>query len=99
MIYELHRIDNPETAYLGTRLGDYPDFDTALATRDHDVIAQLTDRPAPPREISHVIVGPGQRGPRTRHPVVTFAGADSDDPDPAAEIATTERWLNDLRAR
>ena len=98
MTYELYRIDDLDRAHLATRLGDYPDFDTALATRDHDVIAQLTDRPAPPREISHVIVGPGRHGPRTKHPVVTFAGADVDQPDPAAEVTAIETWLHAIRA-
>jgi hypothetical protein len=96
--YELYRMDDIDTAHLSARLGDYPDFDSALAIRDRDVIDQLTERPAPPREISHVIVGPGRQGPRTKHPVVTFAGADVNHPDPAAEIAATESWLRAVRA-
>lgn len=97
MTYQLYRSDDIATAHLGARLGDYPDFDTALDSRDRDVIAQLCDRPAPPREISHLIVGPGRQGPLTKHPVVTFAGTDADDPDPAAEITATERWLRVVR--
>lgn len=98
MTYQLYRLDDTEPTLSRSPLGDYRDFDTALAARDRDVIVQLTDRPAPPREIRHLIVGPGCRGPRTEHPVVTFAGADIDDPDPAAEIAATETWLHAIRA-
>jgi len=98
MTYQLFRVDGIESAMSRSPLGDSADFDVALSARDRDVIAQLTGHPAPPREISHLIVGPGCRRPRTEHPVVTLAGADVDDPDPAAEIAATETWLRAVRA-
>jgi hypothetical protein len=78
-------------------LGDYRDFDAALTARDRDLIAQLSEQPAPPREISHLIVGPGLRGPNTEHPVVTFAGADVTDPDPGAEVTAVTDWLSAIR--
>jgi hypothetical protein len=80
-------------------LGEFHDFDAALAARDRDVIAQLAERPAPPREISHVIVGPGLRGPSTEHPVVTFAGAEFADTDPEGEVVAIAAWLDEIRRR
>jgi hypothetical protein len=97
--YLLYRVEQLGSPPAGMPLGDYPSFDTALAARDEDVIAQLAERPTPPREISHLIVGPGLRGPRTEHPIVTFAGADVDDPDPSAEASATEAWLESIRGR
>lgn len=99
MSYQLYRTDHVGAAPDGPALGDYPDFDAALAARDRDVLTQLRAQPVPPREISHVIVGPGPRGPHTGHPVVTFAGADVTDPHPAAEITAVAAWLSALRAR
>ena len=99
MTYLLYRIEQPGSPSDGIPLGDYPDFDAALAARDGDVVSQLADCPIPPRQISHLIVGPGLRGPRTEHPIVTFAGADVDDPDPAAEAAATRAWLDSIRGR
>ena len=97
MTYQLHRVEDLDTSSTGQQLSDYPDFDTALQARDRDVIAQLTERPSPPREITHLIIGPGRHGSRTKHPIVTFAGAEVDDPDPAAEIAATQTWLHAVR--
>jgi hypothetical protein len=99
MTYQLYRIEHLGAAPIGPALGAYPDFDTALSARDADVITQLLDAPVPPREISHLVVGPGARGPRTSHPLVTFAGADVTDPDPAGEIAATAAWLDAVRGR
>jgi hypothetical protein len=98
MTYQLYRIEHLGAAPTAPPLGAYPDFDTALRARDADVITQLRDAPVPPREIGHLVVGPGARGPRTSHPLIAFAGAEVDDPDPAAEIAATETWLQRLRA-
>jgi hypothetical protein len=36
---------------------------------------------------------------RTEHPVVTFAGVDPDEPNPAAELEETCRWLQRIRRR
>lgn len=98
MTYELYRLqhfgDPTRSAVIGT--GD--DFDRVLAIRDRDVVEQLAAAPTPPREFNHVIVGPGPRGERTEHPLVTFAGAHADDPDPAAEVAITGAWLNHIRS-
>lgn len=99
MPYLLHRIDRLGAAPTGTGLGEFPDFDAALAARDADVLTQLQARPAPRREITHLIVGPGLAGPATQHPVITFAGVDVDDPNPDAELAETRRWLTALRRR
>ena len=74
-----------------------PDFTAALNARDDDVLAQLSIRPAPPREINHVIVGPGANGPRTVHPIVSFVGADVTDNCPDLELAETAEWLRAIR--
>ena len=99
MTYQLYRLDEIDAPPNSAALGDYADFDTALIARDRDVIAQLSRSPMPPREIGHVIVGPGPLGEQTPHPVITFAGAEITDPDPAAEVVTTQEWLDELRGR
>ena len=99
MTYQLYRIEHLGAAPTGPALGAFPDFDAALTARDADVIAQLRGAPVPPREISHLVVGPGALGPRTPHPLVTFAGAEVTDPDPAGEIAATAAWLDAVRGR
>ena len=38
-------------------------------------------------------------GARTEHPIVTFAGAELDDPDPTVELEETRAWLNRIRGR
>lgn len=96
MPYVLHRIDRLGARPAGARLGEFDDFDVALTARDDDVLAQLHARPAPRREISHLIVGPGVAGPATEHPMITFAGVDDNEPDPAAELAQIRRWLTAL---
>ena len=75
----------------------FPDFKAALNARDDDVLAQLSARPAPPREINHVIIGPGAKGPRTVHPLVSFVGADVADNSPDLELADTAEWLRAIR--
>ena len=99
MTYQLYRTDEPDATSARARLGAFADFDTALAARDRDVIAQLRAAPSPPREISHLIVGPGPHGPHTEHPLVTYAGIDVTDPDPTAQIDDVDAWLHALRAR
>jgi hypothetical protein len=99
MTYDLYRLHEFGAAATDPALGHYPDFDAALDARDRDVIAQLRTAPMPPREMNHLIVGPGVRGPRTQHPLVTFAGTTVTDPDPAAEIAATATWLDAIRRR
>jgi len=75
----------------------FPDFASALTARDGDVLAQLSACPAPPREIKHLIVGPGVDGPRTVHPIVSFVGADVADNCPEIELAETAAWLRSIR--
>lgn len=99
MSYLLHRLEQFGDPATTPSLGCFPDFEAALAARDRDVIAQLAAHPWPAREISHLIVGPGLRGPETAHPLVTYAGVDITDPDPAGEVATVEAWLDALHAR
>ena len=94
MDFQLHR---GEHARLGISVrGTYDDFDAALRARDDDVIAQLDACPSPPREITHLIIGPGLAGPRTPHVLVTFAGVDSQHPDPEREVAGIARWLREI---
>jgi hypothetical protein len=99
MTYHLYRAEHIDADPQAPSLGEYDDFDAALAARDRDVIAQLERAPVPPREITHLIIGPGFRGRRTRHPLVTFAGTTVTDPDPAAEVAATAAWLDVVRGR
>ena len=97
MTYDLYRLHEFGAQATDPALGHYPDFDAALGARDRDVIAQLRATPVPPREINHLIVGPGARGSRTEHPLTTFAGADVSHLDPAAEVAATKAWLEAIR--
>ncbi len=99
MTYQLYRAQSIDADPEMPSLGEYDDFDAALSARDRDVIAQLECAPVPPREITHLIIGPGLRGPRTRHPLITFAGTTVTDPDPAAQIEEIRDWLDRLRGR
>jgi len=99
MAYQLYRIEQLGAPPSEPPLGQFRDFDGALAARDEDLLAQLDRCPAPPREITHLIVGPGVTGPRTEHPIVTFAGTEMDDPDPTVELEETRAWLNRIRGR
>jgi hypothetical protein len=94
MGYTLFRLAEFGGAPSTPAIGDgYPDFAAAMSARDDDVLAQLSVRSAPPREINHVIVGPGVDGPRTAHPIVSFVGADIADNCPELELAETAEWL------
>jgi hypothetical protein len=97
MTYELYRLQHFGDTTRGAVIATSDDFDTVVAVRDRDVVDQLAAAPTPPREFNHVIVGPGFRGARTEHALVTFAGADVADRDPAVEAAMTGAWLSCIR--
>ena len=99
LTYMLFRTDRLGAGPTGAPLGTFRDFESALAARDDDLLAQLDRQPFPRREVAHLIVGPGALGPQTAHPVVTCAGVDVHHADPAAEIAATRIWLRSLRGR
>jgi hypothetical protein len=99
MTYELYRLEHFGSPTRGAVIATGDDFDTVLAVRDRDVVEQLAAAPTPPREFNHLIVGPGLRGARTEHPLVTFAGAHVDHQEPAAEAAATAAWLNCIRSQ
>jgi hypothetical protein len=99
MTYTLYRTERLGAGPAGAPLTTFSDFESALAARDDDLLAQLERQPAPRREITHVIVGPGATGPQTEHPIVTYAGVDADDTDPAGDLAATRTWLDALRGR
>lgn len=90
MTYQPYRVEGLGPPPGGAALGAFADFDTALATRDDDRAA---------REVAHLIVGPGMAGARAEHPVVTFAGVDPDEPNPAAEFEEARRRLQRIRRR
>lgn len=98
MVYSLFRLaeygDEPSAPSIGE---GFPNFGAALTARDDDVLAQLSARPAPAREVNHLIVGPGAHGPRTAHPIVSFVGADVTDNCPELELAETAAWLRSVR--
>ena len=94
MDYALFRLAEFGSAPSAPAIGDgFADFAAAMSARDDDVLAQLSVRPAPPREISHLIVGPGVDGALTAHPIVSFVGADIADNCPELEVAETAEWL------
>jgi len=94
MDYTLFRLEEFGSAPSTPAIGEgFPDFAAALTARDEDVLAQLSVRPAPRREINHLIVGPGVDGPLTAHPIVSFVGADVADNCPELELADTAAWL------
>lgn len=97
MTYELYRLEHFGSPTRGAVIATGDDFDTVLAVRDRDVVEQLAAAPTPPREFNHLIVGPGLRGARTEHPLVTFAGTDVAEPEPAAEAAMIGAWLSRIR--
>jgi len=99
MTYTLYRTERLGAGLAGAPLGTFSDFESALAARDDDLLAQLERQPVPRREITHVILGQGAMGPQTEHPVVTCAGVDADHTDPAGDIAATRTWLDALRGR
>ena len=99
MAYLLYRIEQLGASPSDPPLGQFRDFDAALAARDEDLLTQLDHCPAPPREVTHLIVGPGVTGARTEHPIVTFAGAEVDHPGPTVELVETRAWLNRIRGR
>jgi hypothetical protein len=93
MTYRLYRVGSlSEPPERGQPIGSFPDFDSALAVRDDDVITQLAADPQR-REITHLIVGPGTRGSGTQHPVITCASADDN-----ADLVETRRWLRQIHA-
>ena len=93
MTYRLYRVGSlSEPPERGQPIGSFPDFDSALAVRDDDVITQLAADPHR-REITHLIVGPGTRGSGTQHPVITCVGTDDD-----TDLVETRRWLRRAHA-
>jgi hypothetical protein len=95
MSYQLFRASGSDVKpQADLLLGTYPDFLSALAGRDGDVLLQLELAGGRRIELTHLIVGAGLRGPRTRHAVACSVGQPTDGPvDVAAELEDTARWL------
>lgn len=95
MSYQLFRANTAhDTPSAGNLLGTYPDYTSALAARDDDVLRQLEQACGRRVELTHLIVGAGSRGPRTPHAISCAVGQPTNGPvDLRAELDETGRWL------
>ncbi len=94
MTYYLHQAGSDDhVPSPGRPLGAYADFASALAERDQDVIRQLDAAGGQPVVITHLIVGPGLRGPATVHPVTSSVGQRGRVGDLSVLLADTAHWL------
>ena len=99
MAYDLYRAAHPrELPAAANLLGNYPDFPTALAARDRDVLRQLEQTGGRRVELTHLIVGAGARGPATAHALACSVGQPTNGPvDISTELEETAQWLERLR--
>ena len=100
MSYQLFRANTArDEPTAGNLLGTYPDYQSALAARDGDVMRQLEQACGRRVDLTHLIVGAGRRGPRTAHAVSCAVGQPTNGPvDLRAELDETARWLARLHA-
>jgi hypothetical protein len=93
--YDVYALEPADHSGHSRYVGTFADFDTALAARDDDLVAQLAATGGWYGQFDHVIVGPGLHGPRT---VLTLAAAIGVDPGgcivPGPDDLTEAReWL------
>ena len=96
MTYTLYRVDDPTGDPLnGVAIGEFATFEAALEARDDDTARLFaTTGPGLVLTAHHQIVGPGQLGAATPHPVTTSLPRSTRPVD--GEVVDARHWLKQI---
>jgi hypothetical protein len=95
MSYQLYRRADADAGSL--LLGRYEAFEDALAARDEDTVRLFAaTSPGEVMLVRHDIIGPGEDGPATLHPVTTAVERRS--PAELNEVEDVRGWLARIHA-